>query len=125
MFKMKKTRKDNWLKDANMLELIPEKLQDFEVNNLGLVTILVPRTRSQFMLRVMDRLKRSPNITIELDEVGSAVWLAIDGKTQTSTICKQLEQKFGDKFTQAPERVVRFLSGLYRNKHIAFKRKGE
>lgn len=108
-----------------MLELIPEKLQNFEVSDLGLVTILVPRTRSQFMLRLMDRLKRSPNITIELDEVGSAVWLAIDGKAQTSDICILLEQKFGDKFTQAPERVVRFLSGLYRNKHIAFKRKGE
>lgn len=122
---MRKTRKDSWLKNANVLELIPEKLQGFEVNDLGLVTILVPRTKSQFMLRLMTRLNRSLNITIELDEVGSAVWLAIDGKTQTSNICLQLEQKFGDDFTQAPERVVRFLSGLYRNKHIAFKRKEE
>lgn len=119
---MEESKKGNWLKNANMLELTPEKLQDFEVSDLGLVTILVPRTKSAFMLRIMNRLKRSPNITIDLDEVGSAVWLAIDGKTQTKDICVKLEQKFGDKFTQAPERVVKFLSGLYHNKHITFKR---
>lgn len=122
MLKMGKLRKDKSLKNSNVLELVPEKLQGFEVSDLGLVTILVPRTKSAFMLRIMNRLKRTPNITIDLDEVGSAVWLAIDGKSQTKDICVKLEQKFGDKFSQAPERVVKFLSGLYHNKHITFKR---
>lgn len=119
--KMNKTRKGNSLKNANVLELVPERLQGFDVNDLGQVTILVPRTRSKFMLRIMNRLKRSPNITIELDKVGSKVWLLIDGQLTTQGICNKLEQELGDTLDQAPERVVRYLSGLYHNKHITFK----
>ncbi len=119
---MNKIRKDKSLKSANVLELVPERLQGFDVNNLGQVSILVPRTKSKFMLRIMNRLKRSPNITIELDEVGSKVWLLIDGQLTTQGICNKLQQEIGDTLDQAPERVVRYLSGLYHNKHITFKR---
>ncbi|MDY0200023.1 MAG: PqqD family protein [Tenuifilaceae bacterium] len=119
---MNKIRKDKSLKSANVLELVPERLQGFDVNNLGQVSILVPRTKSKFMLRIMNRLKRSPNITIELDEVGSKVWLLIDGQLTTQGICNKLQQELNDTLDQAPERVVRYLSGLYHNKHITFKK---
>ncbi|HZJ74478.1 MAG TPA: PqqD family protein [Perlabentimonas sp.] len=119
---MSKIKKDKSLKSANALELVPEKLQAFEVTDSGLVTILVPRTRSRFMLRIMKRLNRSPNITIELDEIGSKLWLLIDGKLTTQEVCTKLQQGLDNKLEQAPERVVKYLSGLYYNKHITFKR---
>ena len=120
-FCMSKRENKNWLKNANMLDLVPVRICEFKQTD-KMVTLLIPRTKSAFMLRIMNRLKRSPNITIELDKVGSQLWLLIDGELTTQGICNKLEQELGDTLNQAPERVVKYLSGLYHNKHITFKK---
>ena len=109
------------IKNANILELIPKRLSEFKVDDKGLVTLLVPRTKSAFMRSIMERLNRSLYITIALDDIGSQVWQLIDGKSNTTRLIEQLENNINETQPQLVERVVKYLSGLYHNKHITFK----
>lgn len=117
---MGKRKDTRWIKNANILELIPTRLSEFKVDEEGSVTLLVPRTKNAFMRRIMERLNRSLFITIALDSIGSQVWLLIDGSSNTARVVEQLQQNINDPQPQLAERVVKYLSGLYHNKHISF-----
>jgi hypothetical protein len=91
------------------------------MNSEGLVTILIPKFKNEKFARFFIPSRKSIYISIHLDELGSGVWLAIDGKIDTANICRLMIEKFGDKIQPVEERVVKFLSGLYNNKHITFK----
>lgn len=103
-----------------MLSLVPEALREHKVDAEGIVTILINRTKSPFMLRIMKRMNRTPYFTIELDEIGSKVWTSIDGKCTVANICDRLQENVEGELVQTQERVVRFLSGLFHGKHIRF-----
>ncbi|MFP4557590.1 MAG: PqqD family protein [Bacteroidales bacterium] len=109
------------LKNTSALDLVPVRLFDHKTNEEGNVTILVPKFKNEKFARFFIPSSKSIYISIHLDELGSATWLAMDGNKNTDTICKELSQKFGDKIHPAQERVVKFLSGLYHNKQITFK----
>lgn len=109
------------VKKANILALVPVRLREMELDEEGLVTVLIPRTKSRFMLSVMTRLKRSHHFTFQLDKVGSVVWQAVDGVRSVEEICQQIERDSEEQLEQFCQRVIRFLSGLYHGKHIGFK----
>jgi hypothetical protein len=117
---MGKRKDSRWIKNANLLDLVPVRLSEFKVDEKGSVTLLVPRTKSAFMRRIMERLNRSLFITIALDRIGSMLWLLIDGNSNTAQVVEQLQQKIDTPQPQLAERVVKYLSGLYHNKHITF-----
>ena len=108
------------LKNTSALDLIPTRIHQHKFNDDGNVTILVPKFKNEKFARFFIPARKSIYISIQLDELGSAVWLAMDGKKSTNAICKELIENFGDKIKPAEERVVKFLSGLYHNKHITF-----
>ncbi len=109
------------LKNTSALDLVPIRIQAHKVEDNGTITILVPKFKNERFASLFIPARRSKYISIHLDELGSAVWLAIDGKKDVSTICKELSAIIGEKIHPAEERVVKFLSGLYHNKHITFK----
>lgn len=109
------------VKQANVMELVPQRLRECEVSTSGLVTLLIPRTKNQFMLRIMTRMNRAHNFTIELDEIGSVVWQLVDGVRSVEEVCLELEKSSDNNMEQSGQRVVRFLSGLYHGKHIGFR----
>lgn len=109
------------VKQANVLELLPVRLREHELDEEGLVTVLIPRTQSRFMLSVMTRMKRSHHFTFQLDRMGSVVWQAVDGVRSVEEICRQIEKDSEEQLEQFCQRVIRFLSGLYHGKHIGFK----
>lgn len=103
------------------MELTPLRRYEHEVDEHQKVAILVPRFESE-KIRKMFTLKRKETfVRFKLDVTGSAVWLAIDGDTTVFSISKTLQEKFGESFTQADERITKFLSELYFNKMISFK----
>jgi len=67
--------------------------------------------------------KKANDITIKLDEIGSAIWLMIDGKLRVTGICEKMKTLYPDKM-QPPEetetRVTQFLSLLYQQRYISF-----
>lgn len=109
------------LKSTSALDLIPVRIHNHKVEEDGIVTILVPKFKNEKFARFFIPARKSIYISIHLDELGSAVWLAMDGNKNTTAICNELTEAFGEKIHPAEERVVKFLSGLYHNKHITFK----
>lgn len=109
------------LLNTNALDLVPIRKHKHELNSDGLVTILIPKFKNEKFARFFIPTRKSIYISIHLDEIGSAVWLSIDGIKDTAEICKLMVEKFEDKIQPVEERVVKFLSGLYNNKHITFK----
>ena len=85
----------------------------------GIVKLLVPRFRASWMQWLQKRLKK-PHIRVGLDEVGSAVWLLIDGNRTVLQIGEKMVKRFGEKMEPVGERLGLVLGTLRRNKFIAW-----
>lgn len=117
---MKFLQRRKILKQANYLELTPIRLVTEEVDQNNLVTILMPKFTSKFTQKYFLPRSKSPYIRIKLDELGSASWLAIDGKKKVRVIIDELKEKFGEKIQPAEERLTTFFTMLYQQKLISF-----
>jgi hypothetical protein len=107
-------------KTANYLDLTPVLIFNSEESEEGLITILIPRFKGKFMNKYIVR-EKARYIYLKLDELGSATWKAVDGKKNVGQICGELKETLGDKLDHAEERITKFLSILYNNRHITFK----
>lgn len=104
----------------NLYDLIPKRKFNHEINDENLVTILIPKFSSKFLVEhLMPRLKH-PYIKIKLDQIGSAVWLEIDGQKNVGEIAKILEQRFGDTIQPIDERLSKFFTQLNSYHFITF-----
>ena len=109
------------LRNANFLDLTPVRQHHHELDDNGMVTIMVPKFNGWLSSRILQPLVRHPYISISLDELGSSAWLLCDGNTSVREICRQLVQQFDHQIHPAEERVTTFLSGLYRDSLVIFK----
>jgi hypothetical protein len=108
------------LKELNYLELTPFRILNHEVEQNGLVTVLLPKFKNKFLASFVPRNK-SHYVSIHLDELGSAVWLEMDGIKKVGEIIDILTEQLGEKIHPADERITKFLTNLYQNKFIGFK----
>ena len=116
-------RKD--IKKENYLERIPvhpsrfsfteeDKKVTFHIENKG------------FFKRLTQLLIKKPKVShIHLDELGSFIWLQIDGERSLAEIGKILEREFGDKAKPTYERLSKFFYMLESYKFIDWKSKDE
>jgi hypothetical protein len=117
-----KTKKNyKKIKELNYLELTPVCLHQHEINDKGLVDVLVPKFKSKFANKFFIPGSKSQFIKANLDELGSAVWLTMDGNNRVETISGLMDEKFGEKIKPVNERLTTFLTELYRNGFISFK----
>ncbi|MEJ5304317.1 MAG: PqqD family protein [Ignavibacteria bacterium] len=115
-------RKSKEKVEVNLWELIPIRKFDFEKSENNLITILIPKFTNKFLVRhLMPRLKY-PFFKVKLDEIGSAVWLEIDGKKKVGEIAQILEEKFGAKIQPIEERLSKFFTQLKFHQFIDFKK---
>ncbi len=84
-----------------------------------MVNVLVPRFKSNFITRLLPK-KKSPFIRANLDELGSAAWLLIDGAKSVYDIGLALADKFEEPDDTIHERITLFLRELYTNGFISF-----
>lgn len=108
------------LKNANYLEVTPLRILKEEVDQNNIVTILIPKVTNRFAKKYFEPMLKTPVIKLKLDEIGSASWLAIDGKKKVADIAAELVQKFGDKIDPVEERLTKFLTTLYEQRFITF-----
>ncbi|MGE5401948.1 MAG: PqqD family protein [Ignavibacteriales bacterium] len=116
------------LKNANYLDLTPFHVYKDEVDEKGLVTVLVPKFTNRILAKfLMPRLKSS-HFKIKLDEIGSETWKQIDGKKNVASIAGNLTAILGEKVQPVHERLTKFLTSLYMEGYISFneiKKEGE
>lgn len=63
--------------------------------------------------RLCQALLKKPAVSyVHLDEIGSFVWLAIDGKKDLLTLGRELAEAYGEAAKPLYERLARFLSVL-------------
>jgi hypothetical protein len=63
---------------------------------------------------------RSPYIRANLDEIGSKVWLLIDGKRKVGDIAIILKEELKEKVEPVYDRLYLFMNQLYQNGFIYF-----
>ena len=102
-----------------MLYLTPFRKIEHKLEEDGNVTLLYPKFKNSKMSKYMLG-RRSPHIKLKLDELGTATWLLIDGKSRIEKIALELSEKFGEKINPVQDRLGKFLSQLYNNKYISF-----
>jgi len=108
------------LKNANFLDLSPLALFGHELDTQGNVVILIPRFQGFLFSRILQPRLKNPYIKLELDDLGTATWLMLNGKTSVRNICSTLRQQKGSAAEPVEDRVTRFLSQLYAQKLIVF-----
>lgn len=105
---------------VNLLELTPVRKYGHQINSDGLVDVLVPRFKNAIMQRFIPK-NRNPFILANFDEIGTEVWLLIDGETKIDIIAKTLDKKLGEKISPVYDRLNLFFQQLHRNGFIIFK----
>ena len=103
------------------MELTPSREKEFNVDEKGIVTILIPKFKTAFFQKYLLPKNKTNFIKISLDELGSAVWNEVDGNKKVETIVNELSEKFGEKIQPAEERVLKFLTQLATSKFVSFK----
>ena len=97
---------------------------DFQINDDGKVTILLPRFKSKFWKEVYRKSKKGEFINIHLDITGSFIWQQIDGESSVERICEAIMEKVPERFSSAGDlqkRATQYLSLLYNQRYISFK----
>lgn len=105
----------------NYLDFVPEKNPEieYEADEDGIITVLIKW--KGFYHKIAQKLFRRPRVSdIRLDELGSFVWNAVDGKKDVHQISKELEQQF-PKMEKPVPRLIKYLEILHDNHLIYWK----
>lgn len=100
-------------KNENYLEKVPKKAENitWDCDGSGLVTIHIEN--KGIMKRLTQILLKKPKVShIHLDEIGSFVWLSIDGRSTIGEIAPAFEEHFGERVRPTNERLCQFVATL-------------
>lgn len=105
----------------NFLEYRPVRspANTWDVDDAGLVTVhLVHRG---FYAAIAQKVFRRPRVShIELDGLGSFVFLQINGQRTVEQIAQQVREQFGETAEPLYERLTKYLSILRNNRFIYY-----
>lgn len=80
----------------------------------GNLTLII--NRQSWIDRLFQKLFKTPKqTTLDLDKIGSFVWLQCDGKQNIRQIAKKLERKFPKEAAPIYERLITFIRLLKKN----------
>ena len=97
---------------------------EFEILEDGKVDIMMPRFKHPVWKRALQPHWKQELIRIHLDEVGSAIWLQVDGTIHVNDLCNQVQTAYPEKLYppgETEKRVTQFLSLLYQQRYITFR----
>lgn len=108
-------------KEQNLLDFVPKRLiERFSVDQEKNVTLQI-ENKGVFNF-LAQKLFKKPRISyIHLDEMGSFIWLLIDGENTIERIGKDVEAHFGEKANPLYERLAKYFEILKNYKFIEFK----
>lgn len=116
----KQNGKVDYKKD-NFLMYIPRKKHNTWEVRKGKVYLIFYHNKS--IEKFVRWLVKKPCVSdMSLDDLGSSVWLLIDGKNSVYDIGKKLEEKFGESCQPVYDRLIMYIRYLNRRGWIAFDR---
>lgn len=116
-----KKRKQNQLSE-NYLEKIPErnKILVWNADENGMVTVDIENKGA--VNTIAQKLFKKPRVShIHLEEKGSFIWQAINGKDDITEIGKKVKEHFGDEAEPLYERLAEYIGILESNNFIKLK----
>jgi hypothetical protein len=117
--------RDRRRSEVNLLDLIPERIIEFEVDEACIVTILAPRFRNRLMKLLFAQRLSSRHIKVKLDDIGSEVWLLCDGTRNVKEIAELLTEKFKERIEPCHDRLGVFFQQLEMARFISYKNLGQ
>lgn len=119
--KNKKHKKKEDFKQDNFLLYVPKKKHETWEMREDKVYLIFYHNKA--IERFVRWLVRKPYVSdMALDELGSTVWLLIDGTATIYDIGKKFEEKFGDSCKPVYERLIMYIRYLNRRGWISFDR---
>jgi hypothetical protein len=106
--------------DVNLLDLVPRRTAEHELDDARIVTILMQRFRNRYLERLFVPRFRSKYIRIKLDDIGSEVWLLCDGRRTVREIASLMKEKFDERIEPCNDRLALFLQQLERAHFISY-----
>jgi hypothetical protein len=97
---------------------------EYETREDGKVDILMPRFKHPVWKRAFQPHWKQETIRIHLDEVGSAIWLQVDGTINVNELCNRVQASHAEKLhppVESEKRITQFLSLLYQQRYITFR----
>jgi len=113
-----KKKEENKNEDNFMLYIPKKKVDTWEMKKGKVVLIFHHNKKAEKFARW---LVNKPTVSdVELDNIGSKVWLSIDGNKTVYDIGVILEQTFGEKCNPTYERLTMYMRYLVKKGWISF-----
>ena len=107
-------------KKDNFLDYVPRRNKNYEydVSDDGIVTIHI-RWKGPYHKIATVLFKKPETSHIDLDKIGSFVWLSMDGKKTVYELSEEFAAAFPDE-EKPVERLAEFLKILHNNEFIVY-----
>ena len=105
------------------MTLVPEQAVESRLDpDTGIVTVLPPRFTDPFLGRYLQPCLPAErrHIRVALEGRGSALWELIDGRKAIGELVAAFEEAFPDDAEEAPDRVCKWVYGMYNNGFVRF-----
>ncbi|MFA4948495.1 MAG: PqqD family protein [Candidatus Krumholzibacteriia bacterium] len=106
--------------DVNLLDLVPRRIAEHEIDEARIVTVLMPRFRNRLMKHLFEPRHRNPYINIKLDDIGSEIWLLCDGTRNVGEIAVLMKEKFNERIEPCNDRLALFFRQLEQAQFISY-----
>lgn len=106
------------------MDWIPVRCVRWDKQDNGRVVLYKPKFRRKWLTRLALRLGKQPDCHLHLDENGSIVWMACDGKRTVWQICQSFKDQTGAPDRNLPQRTMQFLQSLLKRDCIRFQKTG-
>ena len=112
---------------SEMRELYPVRACEYEPNeeNNELITVLYINKNPSFIEKLFFKKQLAKPVKIDLDEIGSYIWLKCDGSKNVNELINEAKEHFGEKIEPAEERTELFVNQLVKNKLAVLYKKKE
>ena len=118
---------ENSLNRTESLACIPQLLPgiDWRQTENGEILVKYPLSIKPFFLQIARRFKKEPQTRLtkklQLDTLGSSVWLMIDGESDVKTIIEKFADESGLSRQESEQSITTFFLQLGRRGLIAMK----
>ena len=105
---------------TNLMDVIPFRQTHITTEKQGdCIVIAFPRFKYEWMNRILLPKGMSPNIHVNLEEHGTAVWELIDGTRTVAEIIEKLVERSPEE-ADYESRIVTYIYQLQKDKFIGF-----
>lgn len=108
----------------NLDNIYPIRNCEHEIQN-DLVVVIYKKEKLTIIERLFFKKVSSKPYKIDLDDIGSFIWLLCDGEKNIAEITEIAEDKFDEKISPAKERVELFMKQMNKNKLITLYKKND